>query len=1037
METIDFGCQVRCLNRQRLIPGSSHPQLNQCASQFLAKVRKEVTTCDSSGATSQLPEVGWMKLKLSERGLRIVPAVSSSSLSSSSSSSCASSTTSSSSACASFSAMQSQQNGKSDEGFESDSDTSIRPHNNSGGCSSGVNSSSSDMEESDEGRGGGAKKKTLDAGDSCDSDLAEQTTAVLLASIRCPLSDILSCQHPAALGRHVVLLTLRSADDSALDILALECSGEESARILTLLCQKIQASAATRALPPPSCAATADDAAKTGGQRKVSQASAGGDGPAPKAAAVSIQSWSDREERRTLDAILVDSKHSTPSAAGGAKAQNIIRKLERQHSEWSLIQRRTRDGLTHLQVSKQKSTASAVAVGGDVAAVAAAAIRGHCNGSVPTATSGAMLNNSNSNNSNSSSSSSSKKKGMPCGDQMARLDTALAITNSNQGHGSRIIISGGVDGVAAGLKRSDTSVAMHQKLSKSKSSGSSISTCSSPPSCILSLQTPELPLSPSVTALSPAVVTDASTSPSPPPPPPQPPSLPPAKTSRWSFGAPFRQQQQQQRHLSPEASRRNAKPNQRGRSSERQSCKFDACSTLSAPQSSASQLDGLFVSSTGMLSIKSNSNNNNNNNNNKKLKSKSKFSKSLTELLPVQSTATEAPKSKRDPSKTRSFLMKLTSSSRKSPTRPTSAALPPPPLSTLSLNSERSASEKEHRGGQQHPLKLQSRGRSLIRLRSSTRLQSPTPLPPPPPPSTTTTTSSPHSGQTFLIPTKSGQELTRNIYPKEGPAASQQPMHQPVFHLLTGHNNKNASGLGRLRYNAGPPVSAVSNGWAGYCWNDAPPGASLVRHSVPTYATSIDPNNNQHLQQQQQQQQQQQHQQWIYFHPHRHHLAMAAPPQLQPPPTLMKAGDFNKLRLQRSRSQSPGRMRSSQRWLPPAAAAGPSSIGHYYAVPTPIHHQQQPVSLPPDMGLVLSQQHRTAPPCNSPSNSSGNHQELSSSAARSFRRSKSTHTRMSSRSHLTPLSSSKSTNHHNNNNNNNNNNKAVTFHAFATVQLVD
>jgi hypothetical protein len=28
---------------------------------------------------------------------------------------------------------------------------------------------------------------------------------------------------------------------------------------------------------------------------------------------------------------------------------------------------------------------------------------------------------------------------------------------------------------------------------------------------------------------------------------------------------------------------------------------------------------------------------------------------------------------------------------------------------------------------------------------------------------------------------------------------------------------------------------------------------------------------------------------------------------------LIKAGDFNKLRLQRSRSQSPGRMRSSQR----------------------------------------------------------------------------------------------------------------------------
>ncbi|KAI9554596.1 hypothetical protein GHT06_019869 [Daphnia sinensis] len=1028
METIDFGCQVRCLNRQRLIPGSSHPQLNQCASQFLAKVRKEVTMCDpsassSAGASSKSPEVGWMKLKLSERGLRILPPVSSSS--SSVSSSCASSTTSSSSASASFGAMRSQQNRKSDEGFESDSDTSIRPHKaGSGGCSSGVNSSSSDMDESDEGRGGSKNKKTttLDVEeDSSDSDSAEQTT--LLFPIRCPLSDILSCQHPAALGRHVVLLTLRSADDSALDILALECSAQEPARILTMLCQKIQASAGTRAAPPPSCAAAAatvatNDVTKTGGA-KVSQASsAGGDGPAPKTAAVSIQSWSEREDRRTLDAILVDSKHSAPLAAAGAgaKAHNIIRKLERQHSEWSLIQRRTRDGLTHLQVSKHKST-SAVAVGGDVAA--AAATRGHFNGSVPTATSGAMLNNSN-----------NSKKGMPGGDQMARLEQpALAITNSNQGHGSRVV-SSGVDGVAAvsALKRSDTSVIMHQKLSKTKSSGSSASTCSSPPSsstspsCILSLQTPELPLSPSVTALSPAVVTDASTSPSPPPPLPQ--SLPPAKTSRWSFGAPFRQQQQ--RVVSPEASRRNAKSNQRGRSCERKSCKMDACSTLSAPQSSASDLAGLFVSSSGMLSIKSNNNNSNN-----KEKKKSKSSKSLPELLPVQSVA--PPKLKRDPSKTRSFLMKLTSSSRKSPTPPAPAGPPPPPpLSTLSLNSQRSGmSEREHRAGQQqqqqHPLKLQSRGRSLIRLRSSTRLQSP------PPPATS------NSGQTFLIPTKSGQELTRNIYPKEGPAAAasqlqqqqqqqQQPLHQPVFHLLSGHtNNQNASGLGmgRLRYNAGPPVTA--NGWAGYCWND-PSGASLVRHSVPTYAqpSSIDPNNNQHQQQQQ----------WIYFHPHhRHPLAMPAPPQLQPPPTLMKAGDFNKLRLQRSRSQSPGRMRSSQRWLPAAAPAGPSSIGHYYAVPTPMHHQQQPVSLPPDVGLVLSQQHRPAPACNSPANSGGNHQELSASAARSFRRSKSTHTRMSTRSHLTPLSSSKSTNH--NNNNNNNNNKAVTFHAFATVQLVD
>ncbi|EFX80564.1 LOW QUALITY PROTEIN: hypothetical protein DAPPUDRAFT_243520 [Daphnia pulex] len=147
METIDFGCQVRCLNRQRLIPGSTHPQLNQCASQFLAKVRKEVMTSDSPASTSKLPEVGWMKLKLSERGLRILPPPTSSM--SSSSSSCASSTTSSTTSGMRNLSLQ-QKSRKSDEGFESDSDTSIQPHNNSGGSSSGVNSSSSDIDEADE-----------------------------------------------------------------------------------------------------------------------------------------------------------------------------------------------------------------------------------------------------------------------------------------------------------------------------------------------------------------------------------------------------------------------------------------------------------------------------------------------------------------------------------------------------------------------------------------------------------------------------------------------------------------------------------------------------------------------------------------------------------------------------------------------------------------------------------------------------------------------------------------------------------------------
>ena len=896
METIDFGCQVRCLNRQRLIPGSTHPQLNQCASQFLAKVRKEVMTLsDSSTTNSKMPEIGWMKLKLSERGLRILPSTSSIS----SASSCASSTTSSSTSTP-FTGMRMQKNRKSDEGFESDSDTSIQPHNNSGGSSSGVNSSSSDIEEADEVIRNNKKSMTMNinaGSDSSDSD-RESADVLLTVPIRCSLSDILSCQHPPALGRHVVLLTLRSADDSALDILALECSAEEPARILTMLCQKIQASGTTATTssnhPAPSvaaqstCAMATNDPGGASGKKQSNQqqqqqpSAVGSNVPVTaKTAAVSIQSWSDRDrDKRTLDAILVDSKHSSTLDIGvGVKTQNIIRKLERQHSEWSLIQRRTHDGLTHLQISKQQKSSSTfvnhtgVAVGGDVGG---GGIRSHTNASVQTTTSGAMLNSNN---------NKSSKKGMPYGGQLARLETSLAITNSHQVQASR---SSGIGSVAAGLKRSETTAtAMHHKLSKSKSSGSSVASgsSSSQSSCILSLQTPELPMGPSVTGLSPTVVTDASTSTSQSPTPPcVPQSLPPTKTSRWSFGAPFRQQQQRQH--SPEASRRNPKSNQRGRSSERKSSKSD-----SAPQTdkSTAELNGLFVSSSGMLSIKSNNINNSNS------KKNFKSSKSLPEILPVQSPAV-APKNKRDPSKTRSFLMKLTSSSRKSPTPPTICAPPSAPSSTLSLGSENSETQQRP----QHPLKLQSRGRSLIRLRSSTRLQSP-----PPPPA-----SQGGGGQTFLIPTKSGQELTRNIYPKEGPitqsSSSQQQQALPVFHLLTGHNNNN-NASGRLRYNNGAPtVTAMSNGWAGYCWNEAAAAAALVRHPVPTYPTSMDSNNNQHLHQQQQQQQQQ----WIYFHPHPvHHPA----PPPQPPPTLIKAGDFNKLRLQRSRSQSPGRMRSSQR----------------------------------------------------------------------------------------------------------------------------
>lgn len=296
METIDFGCQVRCLNRQRIVPGSGHPPLNQCASQFLAKVRKE---CSSANFDSN--SGGWMKLRLSDRGLRIWPA---------------SPGSSSGSTSEAYSALHR----RSDEGFESDSEHSDSAGRNcgsdamhSGGSSSGVNSSSSDIEE-----GETSLFSTSSSVRAANQSVINQLDDAM-SSVRCVLSDILSCQHPPALGRHVVLLTLRSPDDAGLDILALECSAEEPARILTLLCQKI-------ANPVQSH------------QQKEQK-----EQPKP---VVSIQPWTER------------AKSPEPEEVKTPSAQNIIRKLERQNSGWNLIQRRSDDGLTHLQVANSTSSSS-------------------------------------------------------------------------------------------------------------------------------------------------------------------------------------------------------------------------------------------------------------------------------------------------------------------------------------------------------------------------------------------------------------------------------------------------------------------------------------------------------------------------------------------------------------------------------------------------------------------------------------------------------------------------------------------------------
>ena len=101
------------------------------------------------------------------------------------------------------------------------------------------------------------------------------------------LSDVLSCQNPAALPG-VVLLTLRAPGAEALDVIALECCADETARILTHLFTKL-------------CVAD-------GGNRKL---------------------WSQRMSK------------------SGSDADELRSKSIRSPSVWNLIQRTDPGGLTH------------------------------------------------------------------------------------------------------------------------------------------------------------------------------------------------------------------------------------------------------------------------------------------------------------------------------------------------------------------------------------------------------------------------------------------------------------------------------------------------------------------------------------------------------------------------------------------------------------------------------------------------------------------------------------------------------------------
>ena len=164
METVDFGCRVRVLQRRRLAAGTLPAHLN--AAEFLTSV-KIASGIRNSG--------NWAQLRLSQSGgLRMSPA----------------------------SAI------RKDEGFESEDSVDSDPSLPAGSIGS------SGVEMDDEHYNSGRNY------------------------LKVNLSDVLSCQNPAVLPA-VVLLTLRASGADALDVIALECCADETARILTHLFTKL------------------------------------------------------------------------------------------------------------------------------------------------------------------------------------------------------------------------------------------------------------------------------------------------------------------------------------------------------------------------------------------------------------------------------------------------------------------------------------------------------------------------------------------------------------------------------------------------------------------------------------------------------------------------------------------------------------------------------------------------------------------------------------------------------------------------------
>ena len=812
METIDFSCLVRVLNRQRLTSSSvaaGQQQLNKTASQFLSVVR-------NNGANKS--DCNWMKLRLSDRGLRLFhppPPPSSSS--------------SPSTASAGVGGRL------RDDGFESsdyDDDHHLlmmaspnreelhhqqhrnNPHrvpesesSNSGSSTSGVNSSSSDIEESC-----CCCCCCCSATNGPQEEATPTPSDLIQSSIRCPLDHILSCQLPPALAhRNVCLITLRASSNDggvssccggstpplsdALDVVALECAALEPARILTMLCQKIISS-------------YCNNLTKSSSDEMGSDAS---DASFNKPVVVPIQPWSERSiksvsstpsDSSTTDSLSEDvvnvlppppplppsptpppplsmqSTTTSPSMSFGSEdfhnssasshpgsARNLIRKLERQHSAWM-----------------ERSVSSN-------------------NRSVPAS----ELNES-----------SIKSKTLTRTSKSNRTESiAPSVSNTGGNNNNNNRINSSRSGSNGLLRRSDT-------MLLTPVSGLGVA------SRVISLETPEFMQPQNQRRLG---------------------VVPLQQQQRWPFDRMRSSQQQQPSSLPAELSHQQQRSGERrGRSTERR-----VRVVQTGPESSSS---------------------------------------------PVRPSAPEPQKVKRDQSKTRSFLMKWTGtnssstagSHSKHPGLVPVAMMepnPPPPLPPQSVD----ATDKS--------TKSSSRGRSLIRFRTSAN-SSNSRRPTPPSSTIGTTSASASSSSTFLIPTKSGHERKRFIYPKEAgfplpppphlhqqqqyhSQQQQQQQQQQMFHLV--HQPQ--------AYHR--PMASYYNPWA---W---PEGAA---------AAGYDPNNNglhHHPHHQQQ---------WIYFQP----LVTQPPPHMPPPPppqatginstTPLTKAEMKRLMMQqRSRSQSPGQLR--------------------------------------------------------------------------------------------------------------------------------